>query len=174
MSSKSCECGCGLPAPIAPHTDRSRGWVRGAPLRFVRGHHAKGERGSAWAGDQVGYSGVHRWLQKHYPKSGLCEQCSAIAGVNCRRTEYANISGEYRRDRIDYRELCPSCHRRLDGCNPARGERSGGAKLTADQVLIIRSSKESQTKIAVRFGISPGHVSRLQTGLRWKHLVSAA
>lgn len=33
-----CECGCGLPAPIAPQTMRDRGWVRGEPLRFRQGH----------------------------------------------------------------------------------------------------------------------------------------
>jgi hypothetical protein len=33
-----CECGCGQPAPIAKRTQRSFGWVKGQPLRFVRGH----------------------------------------------------------------------------------------------------------------------------------------
>jgi len=37
-----CECGCGLPAPIAPKTNTYRGWVKGQPLRFVKGHQRLG------------------------------------------------------------------------------------------------------------------------------------
>lgn len=35
---KLCECGCGLPAPIAKQTVRSRGYVKGQPMRFRPGH----------------------------------------------------------------------------------------------------------------------------------------
>jgi len=30
------------------------------------------------------------------------------------RYEWANISGEYKRDVSDYIQLCPSCHRKFD------------------------------------------------------------
>jgi hypothetical protein len=33
-----CECGCGGKTAIARVTDRSKGWVKGKPLRFRRGH----------------------------------------------------------------------------------------------------------------------------------------
>ena len=33
-----CECGCGLPAPLARCTDRRRGHVKGQPVRFIKGH----------------------------------------------------------------------------------------------------------------------------------------
>lgn len=33
-----CQCGCGNPAPIAPTTNRSRGWYQGFPIRFIQGH----------------------------------------------------------------------------------------------------------------------------------------
>lgn len=35
-----CECGCGLPTPIAKRTRTSRGQVKGAPLRFINGHNS--------------------------------------------------------------------------------------------------------------------------------------
>lgn len=35
---KLCECGCGNPAPIAKKNDPRLGWIKGQPLRFVRGH----------------------------------------------------------------------------------------------------------------------------------------
>lgn len=33
-----CQCGCGLPTPLARDTRRSKGTVRGEPTRFLRGH----------------------------------------------------------------------------------------------------------------------------------------
>lgn len=41
---KLCECGCGQPAPIAPQSSTKRGWVKGQPLRFIRGHHGRKQR----------------------------------------------------------------------------------------------------------------------------------
>jgi hypothetical protein len=38
---KMCECGCGLPAPIALKTRVNRGWIKGKPLRFISGHNIK-------------------------------------------------------------------------------------------------------------------------------------
>lgn len=45
-SSKLCECGCGQYTYLAPHTDRSKQWIRGQPLRFLNGHNgaANGRR----------------------------------------------------------------------------------------------------------------------------------
>jgi hypothetical protein len=37
---KLCECGCGLPAPIARRTNKRDGTVKGLPQRFVYGHNA--------------------------------------------------------------------------------------------------------------------------------------
>lgn len=42
MQVKLCECGCGLPAPIAQETRKSIGHFKGRPVRFVRGHANKG------------------------------------------------------------------------------------------------------------------------------------
>lgn len=36
----TCQCGCGQMTTIATHTDRSKGWVKGVPLKFVRFHSA--------------------------------------------------------------------------------------------------------------------------------------
>lgn len=49
-----CQCGCGLPTRIAPVTDKSKGWIKGAPLKFLFGHNLNingGGTGSArWRG----------------------------------------------------------------------------------------------------------------------------
>lgn len=33
-----CECGCGLPAPLAKRTDKRWGWTKNRPKRFIQGH----------------------------------------------------------------------------------------------------------------------------------------
>ncbi len=35
---KLCECGCGQVAPIATETRPSRGYVKGQPMQFIKGH----------------------------------------------------------------------------------------------------------------------------------------
>lgn len=39
-----CECGCGQEAPIAKVTNRRRGFVKGQPQRYIRGHSSRKER----------------------------------------------------------------------------------------------------------------------------------
>ena len=56
--------------------------------------------------------------------------------------------------------------------NWAYGERSSSAKLTAEDVVLIKklSKHMRQIDIAIMFGIRQQQVSRILTGKRWKHL----
>jgi hypothetical protein len=60
--SKLCECGCGLPAPIAKKTQSSRGWVQGQPKRFVHNHHAPRTRHKACSTPE--YKALHQAKQR--------------------------------------------------------------------------------------------------------------
>lgn len=44
-----CQCGCGLPTPIATYTNRKQGAVRGQPVRFIQGHRP----GKTYTGNMV-------------------------------------------------------------------------------------------------------------------------
>jgi len=68
-----------------------------------------------WKGDEVGYFGVHDWMTTHYGQPIGCDDCGTDDPV--KRYEWANISGEYRRDRSDFRRLCKKCHNDFDGVN---------------------------------------------------------
>ena len=48
--------------------------------------------------------------------------------------------------------------------------RSANLKLTIKQVLQIRASRESQTVLAQKFGISQQHISEIQTRKKWRWL----
>jgi len=39
---KYCECGCGLPTPMAKITRKHKGQIAGSQLRFVGGHETAG------------------------------------------------------------------------------------------------------------------------------------
>lgn len=97
----NCECGCGgTPKP-------GNRYVHGHNNRHVFG---ASEQNVRWKGDDAGRSAIHKWLNKHWPLTGTCEECGA---TDC-RTEYANDDHTWQRDRDDYRELCSRCHRYHD------------------------------------------------------------
>lgn len=168
-----CQCGCGRPAPIAPRSNRRRGYVKGQPYRYIFGHQQRGKplspehrakisaakrgrplsaetrrrvaaanarrRGQPlsettrrrmsesrrgrflgeehhnWRGDAVSYTTLHAWVRRRKPKTGACSECRAEVGTGRRSgTEWANVSGRYRRDLDDFIELCIPCHRDRD------------------------------------------------------------
>lgn len=87
----------------------------------------EGQSGSdnpTWKGDEASESAIHKWLNAHYPKTGICEECGDFG----RRTHYAfkRHPEPYTRSRNDYRELCSSCHRRFDGFTADQGWHNAG------------------------------------------------
>ena len=66
-----------------------------------------GSTARRWLGDKAGYVAKHLWINKHYGKAYYCENNSShIAKRYC----WANISGNYKREREDYKQLCTSCN----------------------------------------------------------------
>ena len=73
-----------------------------------------GEDARRWKGDDASYVAKHMWLTKHYENEKTkCQNCGK-SKAEVSRLEWANISGEYKRERDDYICLCPSCHRKMD------------------------------------------------------------
>lgn len=76
------------------------------------------EQNYAWLGDKATYNAKHRWIQKHWQKTGKCEECGKEPKPYGRRkwgTEWSNQDGLYNReDRSTWRELCKPCHRAYD------------------------------------------------------------
>ena len=46
VKSGLCACGCGERTNLAPYTSEKRGWAKGEPVRFVHGHHPRGQKQS--------------------------------------------------------------------------------------------------------------------------------
>lgn len=66
-----------------------------------------------WKGDDVGYGGLHDWVEDQLGKPTKCEYCGKD-GLTGRKIGWANKSGEYLRDLSDWLRLCVSCHREYD------------------------------------------------------------
>lgn len=63
-----------------------------------------------WRGDDVGYSAVHEWIKKYFPKPQLCNECKKEKPY-----DLANISQTYKRDISDWEWLCRKYHMKKDG-----------------------------------------------------------
>jgi len=118
----------------------NRDWMRGR----------NGITANAWKGDRAGYHAIHIWLSKHYEKGVSCDQCKT---TDASRLEWANISGEYKREREDYFVLCPSCHRlydQKDQCrkgHPYKIETTHVNKRGHRRCLICKAEKERQSAL---------------------------
>jgi len=69
------------------------------------------ESNPAWKGEKAGYSALHKWLYKRKKKNNVCEMCGTKVA---KKYEFANISGEYKREVDDFMEVCTRCHRQYD------------------------------------------------------------
>lgn len=92
-------------------------WNRGIPrTQEVKDAVSKANKGRLeneknpnWKGDNVGYLAIHAWIKRHYGQPNKCEQCS-----NTKNIDWANKSGQYKRDITDWIRLCKSCHKIYD------------------------------------------------------------
>lgn len=101
--------------------------------KHMRESFPKGEKHHLWKGENVGYSTLHRWVQKHRGIASVCDECGSTSKV-----EWANIDHKYKRNLQDWIQLCHSCHMKYDGISQkvwkTRRSRYGntGHKITAN------------------------------------------
>lgn len=91
---------------------------------YAKPPHFFGEKSSHWKGNNVGYYGLHHWIRKTFGSAKKCEnkKCKYprknAAGNTIKepkRYEWALKKGKkYTRNKKDYFQLCPSCHRKYD------------------------------------------------------------
>lgn len=72
----------------------------------------KEEKNPLWKGNKASYQSIHQWVRRHKGKANKCS--NNPTHIN-RTYHWSNISGLYKRDLNDYRELCVSCHHAIDG-----------------------------------------------------------
>ena len=70
------------------------------------------------ANKQMTYESVHHWVKRKNGKPALCENCGS---TDKKAYDWANISGDYKRDLNDWKRLCRSCHLYWDRQPERRG-----------------------------------------------------
>ena len=85
-------------------------WNKGLKGYTNGGTYGGNELHPGWKGDKVGYSGVHKWIVRHYGRAEFCVWGDHPAT----RYNWANVSHEYTRERDDWLPMCPSCHWKYD------------------------------------------------------------
>jgi len=171
-----CECGCGLKTKVPKENDKSSNYIKNVPMKFISGHNSRknkilGINHKNWKGDLVGYSALHRWVERKLGKPLQCEDCGTTA---VKRYEWANISGEYKRDIKDFKRLCYKCHRKFDDHLIPRGEMVNTAKLTKEKVLEIRklslSSLFTPKILSKKFNVTSTMIHYIIKRINWKHI----
>src|ERR1019366_5288416 len=106
IASGLCECGCGEATTIAQRTDHKRGWVKGKPIRFRKGHNRR--KGFTWVECPTGYP-TPCWIWPH-AKNAAGYGVTTVSGTStlAHRASYQMYvdSIRLRRDRED--RLMPS------------------------------------------------------------------
>ena len=74
------------------------------------------------------YGNIHTWLKNNYGKASKCENKDCTY-KSPKRYEWALIKGkQHKKDRDNYMQLCPSCHRKYDLTAQIRENISKGKK----------------------------------------------
>ena len=79
-------------------------------LNRARSAKLREDKSPLWKGSRIGYSAIHTWLRLYANKKSECANCKKIG-----RTEWALKKGKiYERKKVNFLELCASCHRKYD------------------------------------------------------------
>lgn len=158
-----CQCGCNLPVSLARDNDISKGYKKGQPVKYVRGHHNRKvvdlfdpEEDGCW--DWRGTINM-----KGY---------GVFSGREAHRIVYELLVDEIP-DGMQIDHLCrnTSCVNpgHLEVVTPAENTRRGKtAKLTRENVIFIRNTEVGSRALAEMFGVTQGHINFIRAGHVWK------
>jgi HNH endonuclease len=190
-----CECGCGKPAPIAPQTLPRRGYIKGEPTRFIKGHHGRGkgrdlrERFMENASPEP-MSGCWLWVGAAF-NTGYGQLRVGAKTISAHRLAWELFRGLIP-DGLSVLHRCdvPACvnpdhlfigthndnnqDRHMKG-RDARGGTHWCSKFTEDQVRQIRAQATSDERrsypaIAKLFGVTRATIRRIVVRETWKHI----
>lgn len=102
-----CRCECGNTREVSSHNLKT-GKVKSCGCSRIGIN--KGSKHGLWTGEKPKYNTLHIWINRNKPHSKFCKICGRK-----KKTEAANISGQYKRDINDFEWLCRRCHMITDG-----------------------------------------------------------
>jgi hypothetical protein len=177
-----CECGCGQPAPIAPRTQKSKGWVKGQPLRFVRFHETRARevrrtgpyKTERYRVEDRGYTTpCHTWLLGKMGKGYGCEwdpgrQRMAQAHIRAWESTHGPVPSGLEldhlcgnRDCVNEAHLEPVTHAE----NVQRGARTKLKPALIPEICEALRSGLTQREVADRYGVGQTAISKAAPGV---------
>jgi hypothetical protein len=101
--------------------------------------------------------------------SRVCSDCGAGAA------EYDHVNGYEPERHLDVEPVCKPCHlaRRVARGENARGENHWQAKLTEEQVRLIRelaAMEYTHEELGEMYGVARAHITLIVNRKRWAHV----
>jgi len=117
-ANKAALTGRTVPAEVrAKISATSKGRVLSEETRQKLRESKRGAKAYNWKGDEVGYLGLHHWVERELGRPSLCEHCET---TTAKRFDWANKSNDYKRELSDWLRLCRSCHMKYDSAARSR------------------------------------------------------
>jgi hypothetical protein len=119
---------------------------------------------------ELEYFRIHNWLSYYYGKANKCENENCKA-VSPKRHEWALLKGkDHKRNRNNYIQLCPSCHRKYDYTQEHRNKislskKGKSAKNKCSVILNNNQIFESITLASKLTGVSISSIHNNIKGL---------
>jgi hypothetical protein len=168
-----CECGCGGLAPISRWSNKTLGYVKGQPRRFILAHSGYLQRheGPKHEVRDCGYE-TPCWVWVMATDSNGYGRLGG--GALAHIAEWEKTNGRVPKG-LELDHLCsnPPCVNpaHLEPVTHAENMRRGrGAKLTKEAVLEIRASNESRSVLAARFDVSRDTIRNVRHYRTWKNI----
>lgn len=163
---------------------------RNTPIIDVGKHQRQmGTKNSNWKGEKASKAAGHARACVLFELPSTCENCGAPTQLE----RHHKDGNALHNSKQNIQFVCRRCHMILDGriykmkkiglkgvetqneqrrngtwINPClKGELNPQAKLTEKQVSEIKASNEDRNILAKRYGISPGHIWKIRSGMAW-------
>jgi predicted transcriptional regulator len=132
-----------------------------------------GKKNPNYRGEKAKYQARHKWIYSHYGSINFCQLCFEKS-INKYKYDWANISGEYKRDISDWVRLCRKCHKNFDKDYSKIGENSFSAKLKNEDIYRIRKCYKDKTftikELSNQYNLTFSTIYSIVKMLSWKHL----
>jgi hypothetical protein len=167
-----CECGCGRKTTVATSSSARRGWIKGRPKRFLKGHH-KRLTTPAWLEEDCGYETPCWVWQRTKNDKGYGRVWDDDRMAPAHRVYYERYVGPIPAGhQLDHLCRKPACVNpaHLEPVTPVENTRRGlRAKLSAEQVVEIKALKgmETTTSVGRRYDVAPATISDIWRGVNW-------
>lgn len=88
---------------------QNKGWIKKGDKPWNKGIFE--EKSSGWKGDNIGYEGIHGWVERQLGKKRECDFCGS---KEAKKYDWSNKDHLYKRNITDWQRLCVSCHFKYD------------------------------------------------------------